>query len=186
MLSSGHRLLAVWDPHCPLRDRRPVDVFEKMIGQYYLDCITSFLMMAHLVGGARLACLSRLSQAALPRSPQRSGSSSEPSVECLGSCCHVVGRQPTLCRCCHSQLGVASIVPSCTGHTNCKQQSKRNDPTHLKLSKLRARAVCKALIARGVDKSMLVAKGYGATRPLVDREGGAAENQRVEFTVIGS
>lgn len=39
------------------------------------------------------------------------------------------------------------------------------------------------LLRRGVNKSMLKAAGHGATKPLIDREGGSEENARVEFHV---
>ena len=69
------------------------------------------------------------------------------------------------------------------GHTNCSNKAERGAASHLELSRYRAKAVCKALKKLGVDKKMLNAQGFGATRPLIDRAGGSTWNQRVEITV---
>ena len=68
------------------------------------------------------------------------------------------------------------------GHTNAKKKNRGN-PGHLKLSAARAKMVIKQLRKLGVDKKMLKAVGYGASRPLIDIEGGSEVNQRVEFVV---
>lgn len=53
------------------------------------------------------------------------------------------------------------------------------------LSQRRADAVVRALVARGVARELLVARGYGAQRPVADNttEEGRALNRRVAFTV---
>ena len=68
------------------------------------------------------------------------------------------------------------------GHTNSKSKQKRASKAHMKLSTLRAKVVMKELLKEGVHQERLVARGYGATRPLFDC--GSEVNQRVEFTVI--
>jgi outer membrane protein OmpA-like peptidoglycan-associated protein len=44
----------------------------------------------------------------------------------------------------------------------------------------------KALTDRGVDKSRLVSKGFGITKPIADNktEEGKIKNRRVEFTIL--
>lgn len=65
------------------------------------------------------------------------------------------------------------------GHTD-----NTGDATHnKKLSTARAEAVLNALIGDGIEKSRLIAKGFGAERPLVanDSEENKAKNRRVEL-----
>ena len=52
-----------------------------------------------------------------------------------------------------------------------------------KLSEKRALAVCKKLIAMGVDCKRLIAVGFGDTKPVADNNtpAGKAENRRVSF-----
>lgn len=59
---------------------------------------------------------------------------------------------------------------------------------NLQLSQQRADAVRAALIAGGVDPSMLVAKGYGSARPVASNETaeGRFHNRRIEYRVIHS
>ena len=53
------------------------------------------------------------------------------------------------------------------------------------LSEARARAVRDALVARGVPRETLVARGYGPQRPVADNttEAGRAQNRRVAFAI---
>ena len=55
------------------------------------------------------------------------------------------------------------------------------------LSQRRAEAVVRALVVRGVARELLVARGYGAQRPVSGNEddAGRAMNRRVAFTVEG-
>jgi outer membrane protein OmpA-like peptidoglycan-associated protein/uncharacterized protein YidB (DUF937 family) len=57
--------------------------------------------------------------------------------------------------------------------------------SNLALSQQRAEAVRNYLIQQGVDPNVLIAKGYGDTRPLAsnDTEAGKFRNRRIEFTV---
>ncbi|GAC1342082.1 MAG: hypothetical protein NVS2B9_07660 [Myxococcales bacterium] len=68
------------------------------------------------------------------------------------------------------------------GHTD--SVGKRS--TNLKLSRTRAEAVRKFLIAQGVRPRQLVAVGYGSTRPIAPNRtrAGKAANRRVEFRMI--
>jgi outer membrane protein OmpA-like peptidoglycan-associated protein len=68
------------------------------------------------------------------------------------------------------------------GHTSAEGDAAAN----MKLSAERAAAVMKALTERGIDKSKLVAKGYGITKPIGDNSdaGGRVKNRRVEFTIL--
>ena len=63
------------------------------------------------------------------------------------------------------------------GHSNPGEKAQ------LQLSSRRAAAVRQALIERGVPPYRLVARGYGATRPMVPGEG--ARNRRVELHILG-
>lgn len=67
------------------------------------------------------------------------------------------------------------------GHTNCKDPAKRGNKYHMKLSRLRAKAVVNHLNKRGVRSSMLVPKAFGGTRPEVDWS--SEDNQRVDFFI---
>ena len=55
------------------------------------------------------------------------------------------------------------------------------------LPQRRAEAVVRALVSRGVARELLVARGYGAQRPVSGNEddAGRALNRRVAFTVEG-
>lgn len=65
------------------------------------------------------------------------------------------------------------------GHTDNTGNAAHNKT----LSTARAESVVKALIGDGIDKSRLLAKGFGAERPLVanDSEENKAKNRRVEL-----
>jgi outer membrane protein OmpA-like peptidoglycan-associated protein len=58
---------------------------------------------------------------------------------------------------------------------------------NLNLSQRRVEAVVRYLTAKGVSADRLIAKGYGATRPIVpnDTEDHRAENRRVQFVIMG-
>ncbi len=68
------------------------------------------------------------------------------------------------------------------GHTD----SRGRDGYNLDLSQRRANAVMKYIIAEGVPKSRLQAKGFGETQPIRDNasEEGRAKNRRVEFRIV--
>ncbi|MFO0677506.1 MAG: OmpA family protein [Polyangiaceae bacterium] len=65
------------------------------------------------------------------------------------------------------------------GHTD----NTGNAQLNMKLSQSRAESVRNYLVAHGIDKSRLIAKGYGMTQPLVpnNSEGNKALNRRVQF-----
>ena len=67
------------------------------------------------------------------------------------------------------------------GHTDNVGKEKFNQ----RLSQKRAEAVMQALIARGVAKDRVSAKGYGMDKPLVsnETEEGQAKNRRVQFKI---
>lgn len=67
------------------------------------------------------------------------------------------------------------------GHTD----SDGNDAYNLDLSQRRVDSVVKFLVAKGVDASRLVAKGYGETQPAVpnDTKANKALNRRVQFMI---
>jgi len=81
------------------------------------------------------------------------------------------------------------IVVEISSHTDSKGSDKYNES----LSQRRAESVVKYLIAKGISKKRLVAKGYGESSPLVanenedgtDNEENRAKNRRTEFKVIG-
>lgn len=68
---------------------------------------------------------------------------------------------------------------SIEGHTDNTGEASHNK----KLSTDRANAVMQALIAKGIDKSRLSAKGFGSEKPLApnDTEDNKAKNRRVEL-----
>ena len=68
---------------------------------------------------------------------------------------------------------------SVEGHTD----NAGNPKTNQKLSESRANAVMAGIIAKGIDKNRLQAKGWGAARPLADNntEDAKARNRRVEI-----
>ena len=54
----------------------------------------------------------------------------------------------------------------------------------MKLSEARAESVKAYLVKRGVDASMITARGYGITKPIADNstKAGQRANQRIELT----
>lgn len=68
------------------------------------------------------------------------------------------------------------------GHTDDRAGDEHNQV----LSRRRAESICDWLVGRGIERSRLVARGYGRTRPLVDNAtaAGRAMNRRVEFVVL--
>jgi OOP family OmpA-OmpF porin len=68
------------------------------------------------------------------------------------------------------------------GHTDNVGQEKAN----LALSRRRAIAVVRWLVARGVDERRLEARGFGPRRPIADTKTaeGRAKNRRVEFQIL--
>lgn len=69
-----------------------------------------------------------------------------------------------------------------SGHTD----ATGNEGLNKLLSQQRADAVAGYLIKKGIDKSRLIVRGYGATQPVADNETeyGKAKNRRTEMTII--
>ena len=69
-----------------------------------------------------------------------------------------------------------------SGHTDSSGDPKKN----MVLSRQRAESVRNFLIKQGCNAALLVAKGYGATRPISDNETveGKQQNRRVELQFI--
>jgi outer membrane protein OmpA-like peptidoglycan-associated protein len=67
------------------------------------------------------------------------------------------------------------------GHTD----NVGTDPANLDLSQKRANEVANYLIAGGIDKARVKAKGYGAAQPVADNttEAGRAQNRRTEIVI---
>ncbi len=81
---------------------------------------------------------------------------------------------PILRRCPDAKVEIA-------GHTDNVGDAASNQA----LSKLRAEAVLRYLVAQGVPAARLSAAGYGAQQPIAsnDDEPGRADNRRIEFTL---
>ncbi|HSR39787.1 MAG TPA: OmpA family protein, partial [Phnomibacter sp.] len=76
-----------------------------------------------------------------------------------------------------------SIKVQINGHTDNVGKPADN----LLLSANRAKSVVEYLISKGIDKTRLTAKGFGATQPVADNgtETGRAKNRRTELLVVG-
>jgi OmpA-OmpF porin, OOP family len=82
-----------------------------------------------------------------------------------------------------------TLIIELSTHTD----SKGGDDYNLKLSQRRAEAVQQYLIEKGIDKSRLIAKGYGETVPIApntnkdgsDNPEGRQMNRRTEIKIIG-
>jgi OOP family OmpA-OmpF porin len=76
----------------------------------------------------------------------------------------------------------ASLKISIEGHTDNVGTPQANQA----LSESRAKSVMNAVIAKGIDKSRLVSKGWGQTKPVSENssEDGKAKNRRVEIVKL--
>lgn len=74
------------------------------------------------------------------------------------------------------------ITIEISGHTD----NSGSIPYNLELSKMRAESVYNYLAGKGISKSRLTFKGYGATKPVADNNTpeGKAANRRTEFRII--
>lgn len=78
----------------------------------------------------------------------------------------------------------AGTVIEIGGHTDNVGDAGAN----VTLSEARANAVRQALVGAGVNSAVVVAKGYGASRPVAsnDTEYGRFRNRRIEYSVMPS
>ncbi|RYY53779.1 MAG: OmpA family protein, partial [Chitinophagaceae bacterium] len=82
--------------------------------------------------------------------------------------------------------------PNMTIELGAHTDSKGADAYNLKLSDARANSVVEYLVSKGIDRSRLVAKGYGETSPVAentnsdgsDNPEGRQQNRRTEFRVL--
>lgn len=75
-----------------------------------------------------------------------------------------------------------SMIIEVGGHTD----NQGSDEANLSLSARRAQAVVDYMVLAGIDKSRLIAKGYGETVPIADNstKEGRAKNRRTEFVIV--
>jgi OOP family OmpA-OmpF porin len=78
--------------------------------------------------------------------------------------------------------GEPTLRAEIAGHTD----SSGSDDYNQRLSQQRAESVLQFLANQGIDRTRLVARGYGESRPLTDNgsEAGRERNRRVEFQVL--
>ena len=72
------------------------------------------------------------------------------------------------------------------GHCSDSGSTKEDDEFEQRISEERSMAVVEYLVAQGVDRSRLVAKGYGDRVPIATNKTaeGRAKNRRVEFVIL--
>ncbi|MFQ5448489.1 MAG: OmpA family protein, partial [Saprospiraceae bacterium] len=104
--------------------------------------------------------------------------------------------QATLRRESHSELdqltGILKDHPEMKIEISSHTDSKGTEAYNLHLSQARAQAVVDYLIAGGIDRERLIARGYGETRPIApnqnpdgsDNPEGRQTNRRTEFTIL--
>jgi OOP family OmpA-OmpF porin len=78
--------------------------------------------------------------------------------------------------------GEPNLRAEIAGHTD----SSGDDAYNLRLSQQRAESVLQFLASQGIERSRLVARGYGETEPVADNgsPSGRDRNRRVEFNVL--
>jgi OOP family OmpA-OmpF porin len=74
----------------------------------------------------------------------------------------------------------ASSRIAITGHTD----AQGDEPANVLLSLARARAVREALVARGIARSALRARGRGSAEPIEGLDPTDPANRRIEFAII--
>lgn len=81
-------------------------------------------------------------------------------------------------------LATPDLIVEISSHTDNRGDSLYNKD----LSQRRAESVVNYLTEKGIDKTRLIAIGYGQSKPVVtnDTNEGRAKNRRTEFRVIGS
>lgn len=92
------------------------------------------------------------------------------------------GARETLRGVAEALRGEPNLRAEIAGHTD----SSGADAYNLRLSQQRADSVLVYLSSQGIDRSRLVARGYGEGQPVADNgtEAGRERNRRVEFRVI--
>ena len=73
------------------------------------------------------------------------------------------------------------------GHTDARPIKTKEYNNNMELSQARAESVKKYLVEKfNISPDRLVAKGYGATKPIADNktEEGMAKNRRTEFKIL--
>jgi outer membrane protein OmpA-like peptidoglycan-associated protein len=85
----------------------------------------------------------------------------------------------------HAAKVMAEQIPNSNFYIDGYTDNKGKIAINKKLSKARAQAVANALIAHGVDKSRVIARGFGKDNPMCDNktEAGRQCNRRVEVVI---
>lgn len=88
----------------------------------------------------------------------------------------------TLRRVAEALQGEPNLRAEIAGHTD----SSGADEYNQRLSQERANSVLQFLVSQGIDRSRLVARGYGESQPVADNAtaAGRERNRRVEFNVL--
>lgn len=96
--------------------------------------------------------------------------------------------QPSSYETLNKVVSLLKLNPGIKVELSAHTDDRGADGYNMKLSDQRAASVAGYILNKGVDKSMLVSKGYGKTMPLVPNttDENRAKNRRVEIKILGT